>query len=70
MKAVDIFGMFQTVFDTGKTSLDKKYSRMPSIKKKKKRMNKTSTGDLQGRVRSKSQRMEPGGDQDGVANLT
>ena len=32
-------------------------------------MNKTSTGDLQGGIRSNPQRLEPGGDQDCVTNL-
>lgn len=32
-------------------------------------MNKTSTGDLQERVRSSCQRVEPGGDQDCVTNF-
>lgn len=40
---------------------------MPSIKNE--QMNKTSTGDLQGGIRSNPQRLEPGGDQDCITNL-
>lgn len=32
MEAVAIFRMFQTVFDIGKTNLEQRYSRRPSIK--------------------------------------